>query len=190
MALGPYRVRGQRLEYSGNKASPSLLEVRGVAPPPLHDRHVQLRVQPNHFGALMKIWDAVSSATAAFMRREQALLFDLPITTRMISSPGALTGTIPSDVDPFEINFFQITLVELTPLNANIFGGFRTALSARSLPGTSRRRLPRPRRYSMPAAAPAGGSWTFRTSINAILSSMISPKTCSPKRRRILLRQT
>ena len=41
------------------------------------------------------------------MQERGSLFFDLPITTRMISSPGALTGTIPSDVDPFSINFFE-----------------------------------------------------------------------------------
>jgi len=46
---------------------------------------------------------------AKFMKKTNALFFDLPITTRMISSPGALTGTISSDVDPFEIRFFNKT---------------------------------------------------------------------------------
>ena len=43
------------------------------------------------------------------MKKTNALFFDLPITTRMISSPGALTGTISSDVDPFKIKFFNKT---------------------------------------------------------------------------------
>jgi aspartyl/asparaginyl-tRNA synthetase len=41
------------------------------------------------------------------MGKNNVLFFELPITTRMISSPGALTGTISSDVDPFQIKFFN-----------------------------------------------------------------------------------
>lgn len=83
-------------------------EVRNVSIPPLQNRHLEVRRNAEQWGALMRIWDAIFRTSCTFMQQQGSLLFDLPITTRMISSPGALTGTIPSDVDPFFINFFEI----------------------------------------------------------------------------------
>ena len=52
------------------------------------------------------------------MQNQNVLLFDLPIITRMISSPGALSGTIVSDTSPFKINFFnkQVFLTQSSQL--------------------------------------------------------------------------
>jgi len=44
------------------------------------------------------------------MNDNGVFLFDLPVLTRMISSPGALSGTIPSDVLPFGLSFFEHTV--------------------------------------------------------------------------------
>lgn len=107
MNLGPYSSSGGNLTYKGNKMFRPLNEVRSVNPPNLNRRHLIVKKDANKWDSLIRIWDAVFRATNKFMESKDALLFDLPITTRMISSPGALVGTIPSDVNPFKIRFFN-----------------------------------------------------------------------------------
>lgn len=107
MGLGPYEIKNNKLNYKGNKIFSSFNEVRNIKPSNLDKRHLEIKENPRKWEALIKIWDGVFKATNKFMERKNVFLFDLPITTRMISSPGALTGTILSDVDPFEINFFN-----------------------------------------------------------------------------------
>lgn len=105
--LGPYYTNKDKLAYAGNKLFKPLKEVRGIKPPDLSRRHIEIKEDGRKWGALINIWDEIFSSTAKFMKKNDSLFFDLPITTRMISSPGALTGTISSDVDPFEIKFFN-----------------------------------------------------------------------------------
>jgi len=107
MNLGPYKIINKKLTFKGNKLYPCIKEIRGVRPPDFSKRHLDIKKDYKKWGALIKIWDRLFIAATEFMQDRKVLLFDLPITTRMISSPGALTGTIPSDVDPFEINFFK-----------------------------------------------------------------------------------
>lgn len=107
MKLGPYQIRDKKLAYVGNKIFKSIAEVRNIKPPNLSKRYISVRENPRKWAALIRIWDGVFRASNEFMTKNNALLFDLPIITRMISSPGALTGTISSDVDPFKIKFFD-----------------------------------------------------------------------------------
>lgn len=107
MNLGPYKTKGSSLIYKGNRLFKPIRDVRGVKPPVFAKRHLEIKTDWKKWEALIKIWDCVFKGTNEFMDKKGALLFDLPITTRMISSPGALTGTISSDVDPFVIKFFD-----------------------------------------------------------------------------------
>lgn len=108
MRFGIYKIRNNKLMYSGNKVFSPIVEVRGIRPPNLlNRRHLTVKKDFKKWEVLIKIWDGVFKASNEFMARKDVLLFDLPITTRMISSPGALTGTISSDVNPFEIKFFD-----------------------------------------------------------------------------------
>ena len=107
--MGPYYIKNNKLVYVGNKLFKPLEEVRKVRPSDLSKRHIEIRKDNRKWGAIIKIWNEIFRATTKFMEKRRVILFDLPITTRMISSPGALTGTIPSDVDPFEIKFFNKT---------------------------------------------------------------------------------
>jgi len=107
--LGPYRIKNNKLSYAGNKMFKPLEEVRVVRPPDLSKRHIDIKKDSRKWGAVVKIWNEIFRASAEFMKKNNVLFFDLPITTRMISSPGALTGTISSDVDPFKIKFFDKT---------------------------------------------------------------------------------
>lgn len=107
MNLGPYKVKDNRVVYKGNKIFKPLREVRRIKPPDLTKRHFEVMSDAKKWETLIKIWDGTFRAVNKFMADRNVLLFDLPITTRMISSPGALTGTIISDVDPFKIKFFN-----------------------------------------------------------------------------------
>jgi asparaginyl-tRNA synthetase len=107
--LGPYYTKNNKLAYIGNKLFKPLQEVRGVKPLGLNKRHTDIKRESRKWEALIKIWDEVFRASEEFMKRRNVFFFDLPIMTRMISSPGALTGTISSDVDPFRIKFFDKT---------------------------------------------------------------------------------
>lgn len=107
MNLGPYRTIEKKLTYKGNKLYSRIGEIRGIHAPDFSKRHLDIKKDCKKWDSLIRIWDRLFRATTEFMQDQKALLFDLPITTRMISSPGALTGTIPSDVDPFEIDFFN-----------------------------------------------------------------------------------
>ena len=107
--LGPYYTKNNKLSYVGNKLFKSLEEVRNIMPFNLNNRHINIRRESRKWEAIIKIWDEIFRATSEFMNKNNVLFFDLPITTRMISSPGALTGTILSDVDPFKIKFFDKT---------------------------------------------------------------------------------
>lgn len=106
MSLGPYKILNDRLSYKGNKIFAPFDEVRNIKPPDLSARHLEIKKNYRKWEVLIKIWDGVFKASNSFMQTKNVLFFDLPIFTRMISSPGALTGTIASDVNPFKINFF------------------------------------------------------------------------------------
>ncbi len=106
--MGPYKIINEKLTYGGNKLYPALQNLKGVRPPAvLNKRHLEVRKDYKKWDALIRIWNGVFGGVNEFMQKNGVLFFDLPITTRMISSPGALTGTISSDVDPFKIDFFN-----------------------------------------------------------------------------------
>lgn len=107
MFIGPFCTKGKHLLYIGNKIFKPIREIRNIEPPDLSDRHIVMREDDRKWEAIIKVWNEVFRGTVEFMNKNKAIFFDLPITTRMISSPGALTGTISSDVDPFEIKFFD-----------------------------------------------------------------------------------
>ena len=107
MSLGPYKIIGKKISYKGNKLYLRTQKIKEVRPPDFSKRHLEVKRNYKKWEALIKIWSAVFRGVNEFMEKRDVLLFDLPITTRMISSPGALTGTISSDVDPFQIKFFN-----------------------------------------------------------------------------------
>lgn len=103
--VGPYFVADGELYYKGNKFFRES-KLSDLKPPFLEKRHEELSKSSDYFVALVNILDCIYHSTNDFMKNNQAKFFSLPTLTRMISSPGALQGTIPSDVMPFEIDFF------------------------------------------------------------------------------------
>lgn len=108
MNLGPYKISNNKISYKGNKFYKAIPEICNIKPPAkLKNRHLEVKHDSKKWESLIILWDGIFKGINEFMERKNVLLFDLPITTRMISSPGALTGTISSDVEPFEVNFFN-----------------------------------------------------------------------------------
>jgi aspartyl/asparaginyl-tRNA synthetase len=107
MTLGPYINNNGKITYTGNKIFEPIDDVRGICAPNMSDRAEKCRCDKGCLSSLIRLYNGLFTASKEFMDRSGALLFDLPITTRMISSPGALKKTIISDVEPFEINFFN-----------------------------------------------------------------------------------
>jgi len=106
MSLGPFEAKNGKISFKGNKVFHSIDDVKNIYAPDLSQRHMDLVLNGKKWKNLVLIFNGLKTATESFMKQDGALAFDLPITTRMISSPGALNGTIPSDVDPFRLNFF------------------------------------------------------------------------------------
>ncbi|MBW6462434.1 MAG: hypothetical protein K0B07_05295 [DPANN group archaeon] len=106
-SCGPYFVEDGKISYIGNKVFNKIDNVKFVSPPDLSMRYKDLKNEPKKWAAIIRIFDAIFKASNKFMEHEGAYLFNLPVLTRMISSPGALNGTIPSDVEPFRIQFFE-----------------------------------------------------------------------------------
>lgn len=108
--MGPYKVNNQAVAYMGNKIFKPISEIRHILPPKnLSKRHLQIQ-KSKYWNSLIHLHHGIFEAINLFMTKEHVLLFDLPIITRMISSPGALTGTISSDVNPFGIHFFDLDM--------------------------------------------------------------------------------
>lgn len=104
--FGPFKVNGKNLSYIGNKLFKSISEIRSIEPNNIEKRFFEIKSDPK-WTHIINIYDSIHFATVEFMKKRGAKCFDLPITTRMISSPGALAKTIISDVEPFEFNFFD-----------------------------------------------------------------------------------
>lgn len=106
MSLGPFLAINNSLKYKGNKLFSPIDEVQHINAPDMSERHLELVRDGTKWKSLIAIYNSIINATIEFMNNDDAVFFDLPITTRMISSPGALNGRIPSDVHPFRINMF------------------------------------------------------------------------------------
>jgi len=104
--MGPFIQRSGLLSYVGNKIYAPSGDASQWPRPKLWHRTGEIVEFDSRFSALAEAFDSVHRATSEFMSEREVPLFNLPILTRMISSPGALTGTIPSDVAPFRVDFF------------------------------------------------------------------------------------
>lgn len=106
MDIGPYRVKEDKIFYKGNKLFSSIKNIEDINSSSLEERYVQISRDEKKWRALINIWNDVFLGTVEFMKRENAKFADLPLITRMISSPGAISRTIISDSKPFSVRFF------------------------------------------------------------------------------------
>ncbi len=112
-ALGPYRTNGyRRISYVGNRmheANPDFRQSRSLWN--LHRRHVDIVSDPR-WAELTQINSVVFHAAVSYFKHIGALFVPLPLTTRMISSPGAVYGKhaldYSSDTVPISLQWFDL----------------------------------------------------------------------------------
>lgn len=105
-SIGPYEPLAGRLFYPGGSMFPCVDDVAAIKPKCAARVEDLARDENGRLRALARLFDGVCSTAAGVAERGGALRIDLPVITRMISSPGAIEGTISTDVDPFQVQFF------------------------------------------------------------------------------------
>ena len=112
MLLGPFRTDRDQLMYVGNAEDTR----RGPLLTALTQQELARRRRDLHFNPrwqhLSRINAAVFDATVSFFREMDASFVPLPLTTRMISSPGAVYGKYTldytSDTVPITVRWFDV----------------------------------------------------------------------------------
>lgn len=110
MSLGPYRTgRGRTLSYVGNRLHPSGSPLAAITMPQLRSRPLEIATDPR-WAALARINGALFSASVRYFEALNATFVPLPLTTRMISSPGAAFGPgcvdYTTDTAPVRLDWF------------------------------------------------------------------------------------
>ncbi len=113
--LGPYEaLKGEIIKYKGNKIFPEIKNIKKV---PISISEIKNRVFSLHN---QEIWPAISrinnqiniSVNNYFNKVVGALFVPLPLTTRMISSPGAVYGkeaiNYTTDTVPITLKWFEL----------------------------------------------------------------------------------
>jgi len=112
--LGPYTAQpGGRIAYLGNKIFSGIDDVLRQ---PINLVDIEGRVQGLHdnpmWGAISRINDTINFSVTNYFRGKGALFAPLPMTTRMISSPGAVYGKeaidYTTDTSPITLNWFDL----------------------------------------------------------------------------------
>ena len=113
---GPYRAEGNAdsrvITYTGNRCSPAAANVcKAVFSEELLERRLEQIVQEERFLHLHHIDQLIFDGTVDFFRRIKAHWVNLPLTTRMISSPGEVYAgqklNYTTDTLPIELNWFD-----------------------------------------------------------------------------------
>jgi asparaginyl-tRNA synthetase len=107
-----FKTNGKRIDYVGNKIFPPIEDVtnKDYSCEEFENR-VSSFVDEEYWGAIAKINDKIFTSTTAFFTELGALFTTLPLTTRMISSPGAVYGKealdYTTDTCPIKIQWFD-----------------------------------------------------------------------------------
>jgi len=115
MMIGPYEAKkGGSIKYKGNKVFPPIEDVRGI---PISISEMENRVlsihDNNNWLSICKINNQINYSITNFFTEMNALFIPLPLTTRMISSPGAVYGketiNYSTDTCPITLKWFDLT---------------------------------------------------------------------------------
>ncbi|MBI2668944.1 asparagine--tRNA ligase [Candidatus Woesearchaeota archaeon] len=113
MMLGPYKANNDRtISYQGNKIFVPIGDIVNVSYPTdeVEDRVRQFNSDPM-WGRIARINHQINMGTNNYFDRMGALFTALPLTTRMISSPGAVYGKeaidYTSDTCPITLKWFK-----------------------------------------------------------------------------------
>jgi len=112
--LGPYTANKDRtIEYKGNKIFPPIRDVNRVN---ISVSDIEKRVKSLHddlmWPAISRINNTINTTITNYFNSIGALFTPLPITTRMISSPGAVYGkeaiNYTTDTSPITLKWFNL----------------------------------------------------------------------------------
>ncbi len=114
MILGPYRAKKNgNISYVGNKIFKPIEDISSVCfnSNLYKDRVIALAKNPI-WKHLSKINNTINFASTNYFNKLQALFTILPLTTRMISSPGAVYGekviNYTTDTSPISLDWFEL----------------------------------------------------------------------------------
>lgn len=112
--LGPYTANKDRtISYKGNKLFPPLANIESIGVPikEIEDRVNQFVID-EMWGHIARINHQIGISVNEFFNRLGALFTPLPLTTRMISSPGAVYGreaiNYTTDTCPITLKWFNL----------------------------------------------------------------------------------
>ena len=112
--IGPYESKNDgSIRYKGNKVFPPIRNVRDI---PISVSEMENRVlsihDNNHWLSICKINNQINASITDFFAEMDALFIPLPLTTRMISSPGAVYGkeaiNYTTDTCPITLKWFDL----------------------------------------------------------------------------------
>ncbi len=112
--LGPYTANKDRtISYKGNKIFEPIKDISKVKVPgsEFEKRVIQLKEDPM-WSSIARINHRINLSTNRYFDEQGALFTTLPLTTRMISSPGAVYGkeaiNYTTDTCPITLNWFDL----------------------------------------------------------------------------------
>lgn len=112
--LGPYRTRKDgQIKYVGNKIFPPMLSISNTVSS-MADLENRVSALHDHgmWPAISRINNQINTSVTEFFNAIGALFVPLPLTTRMISSPGAVYGKeaidYTTDTCPITVNWFDL----------------------------------------------------------------------------------
>lgn len=104
---GPYEILGDQIVYVGNRQSKAHSGVADINLNANGDRHLRIMRESDYWGHILTVDAAIHQAIVRFFDAHGATPADIPLLTRAISSPGAVTHTIATDVKPFKVKYFK-----------------------------------------------------------------------------------
>lgn len=113
MNLGPYRISEEKISYRGNKLFSGIKDIakEECSVNELENRVKNLRFNPM-WGHISKINHTINISIHEFFHENGSLFTLLPLTTRMISSPGAVYGreaiNYTTDTSPIKLKWFDL----------------------------------------------------------------------------------
>jgi asparaginyl-tRNA synthetase len=112
--LGPYTTKENKaISYRGNKQFPAIDNINGIRPNPTEFVERATSLNSNQmWGKIARINHRVNLASNNYFDELRALFVPLPLTTRMISSPGAVYGkeaiSYTTDTSPIKLKWFDL----------------------------------------------------------------------------------
>ncbi|MBS3107315.1 asparagine--tRNA ligase, partial [Candidatus Woesearchaeota archaeon] len=111
--LGPYKTNGKEVNYRGNKIFAPIRDIlnKGYTIQECEER-VDSFINNDYWGNIARINHQIAKTTNEFFNKFGAIFTLLPLTTRMISSPGAVYGreaiNYTTDTCPITLKWFDM----------------------------------------------------------------------------------